>query len=222
MTIISIANAKGGSGKTTSAALLCSGLRYKGFRVGLIDCDPLVPLYDWGRTAVSRGVLSVRACEPNKIAEQIKVLEPVTDYIIIDLSGASNLMNALSFALSDLVLVPMQGSMMDARGAAQTIELVHIVGSNRRSPIKTSVVLTRISPLVVTNAVKFASKIVTDLKVPFLPVPVLERSAYRDMFSLMTDLLQSEEPSISNLPKACRDIGHFTEAVSSFAQPVPA
>ncbi|MCO5733788.1 ParA family protein [Rhizobium sp. SSA_523] len=214
MKIISFGNAKGGSGKTTSAALLCSGLCARGYRVTLLDCDPLFPLYDWAVGAVSRHATALRVSDARRMAAQIKAQRSQVDYLIIDLSGASSIMNALSFAMSDLVLVPMQGSVMDARGALHTIELIQTVADNQRAPIKTSLVLTRVSPMVVTNAVRFARQIVERRSVPFLPIPVLERSAYRDMFSHMTNLVDAEHEAISNLPKARRDIDRLTDAVA--------
>lgn len=215
MKIISFANAKGGSGKTTSAALLCSGLCARGFRVSVLDCDPLFPLYDWVHGARHPNVKAVQITDTNRLANHIKAQKSQVDYVIVDLSGATNVMNALSFALSDLVLVPMQGSIMDARGAVHTIELIKTVADNQRAAINTSVVLTRVSPLVVTNAVKYATQIVANLRVPFLPIPVLERSAYRDMFSLMTNLIDADQNKISNLTKARRDIHCLTDAVAT-------
>lgn len=215
MKIISFGNAKGGSGKTTSAALLCCGLAARGYRVTLLDCDPLFPLYDWAVGAVSGHATAFRVQDANRLASQIKAMKSQVDYVIVDLSGATNIMNALSFALSDLVLVPMQGSAMDARGALHTIELIKSVADNRRSDINTSLVLTRVSPMVVTNAVRYATQIVAKRSVPFLPIPVLERSAFRDMFSHMTNLIEVEDGAISNLSKARRDIGHLTDAIAS-------
>ena len=202
MKVISFANAKGGSGKTTSAALLCSGLCARGFRVAVLDCDPLYPLYDWASGALPLNATAQRIQDANRLAAGIKNLKSQVDYAVIDLSGATNVMNALSFALSDLVLVPMQGSMMDARGALHTIELVTSVAENRRAPINTSLVLTRLSPMVVTNAVRYATEIVAERSVPFLPIPVLERSAYRDMFSHMTNLVDANHRTVSHLAKA--------------------
>jgi chromosome partitioning protein len=215
MKVISFANAKGGSGKTTSAALLCSGLCARGYRVGVLDCDPLYPLYDWAVGALPVNGTAQRVQDANRLAVRIKDLKSQVDYIVVDLSGATNVMNALCFALSDLVLVPMQGSMMDARGALHTIELVSSVAENRRAPINTSLVLTRISPMVITNAVRYATQIVADRCVPFLPIPVLERSAYRDMFSHMTNLVDKNHHAVSNLAKARSDIDRLTDAIAS-------
>lgn len=214
MKVISFANAKGGSGKTTSAALLTSGLCARGYRVALMDCDPLYPLYDWSAGALPRKAVAVRVQDANQLANQIKALKPQTDYLVVDLSGATSVMNALAFALSDLVLVPMQGSMMDARGALHTIELITMVAENRRTAINASLVLTRVSPMVITNAVRCATQIAGERSVPFLPIPILERSAYRDMFSHGLNLADSARHGVSNLAKARLDIERLTDAVT--------
>jgi chromosome partitioning protein len=213
MKIICFANAKGGSGKTTSAALLGSGLNARGFNVALLDCDPLFPLYHWGQGAVSDTSVVARTAEHGKLMSEIQRLKSRCDYCLIDLSGTTAHMRALCFALSDLVLVPMQGSAMDARGAAETIGLMQIVAENRRTLINTSVLLTRVNPLVVTNAVKYAINIVHNLSVPLFRTPTIERSAYRDMFTLSADLLRIDQPAISNLSKARLDVACFTEAI---------
>jgi chromosome partitioning protein len=211
MKIISFANAKGGSGKTTSAALLGLGLIGRGARVALLDCDPLFPLYHWGNGAVSDHAVIARTADHAKLISEINRFKSRCDYCIVDLSGASAHMRALGFALSDLVFVPMQGSAMDARGASETIGLIKIVAENRRASINTSVLLTRISPHVVTNAVKHAINIVHSLDVPLFPTPIIERSAYRDMFTSSTDLLRTDQQGISNLAKARRDTVQFAD-----------
>jgi chromosome partitioning protein len=190
----------------------------QGFRVAVIDCDPLNQLYGWWMKAVHHDGLAARAARTHDISRHINTFKDQVDYIIIDLSGASDVMNALAFALSDLVLVPMQGSAVDARGAAHTIELINLVAQNRRSMINTSVVLTRVSPLVVTNSVRYATRIISALGVAFLEVPILERSAFRDMFSHMTNLFNASEATISNIAKARRDIAVLTDAVTTRAQ----
>lgn len=220
MKIISFANAKGGSGKTTSAALLASGLCARGSNIALLDCDPLSPLYDWGQGAVSANAVVARTVEPSKLMTEINRLKCRCDYAIIDLSGASAHMRALCFALSDLVLVPMQGSAMDARGASETIGLIKIVAENQRCVINTSVLLTRVSPLVVTNAVRYAINIVHKLEVPLFGTPVVERSAYRDMFTSSANLLSTDQAAVSNLSKARKDVISLTDSVTSLVDGV--
>ena len=221
MKVISFANVKGGSGKTTSAALLLSGLVEKGYRVGVIDCDPLYPLSDWCSKVRGSKVRSFKVDKTADLHEVIDMLRAEADFVIIDLSGASDVMNALSFAFSDLVLVPMQGSAIDARGAAHTVNLLKIVADNRRAPIETAMLLTRINPVVVTHAVRYAMEVVASLGVSFLKVPVFERSAYRDMFSLMATLFDGNTAAISNLDKALRDIRTLTDAVVGRVSALP-
>jgi chromosome partitioning protein len=222
MKIISFANSKGGSGKTTSAALLCSGLAEQGHKVALIDCDPLFPLYDWWEKVIFSSVQATRAVRTDDLCKHVTNFRAEADYLIIDLSGSSDVMNALAFALSDLILVPMQGSAVDARGAAHSIGLIKRVEENRRRSINTSVVLTRVSPIVFTNALKHATHVINQLEVPFLDVPVVERSAYRDMFSIMSNLFELDAQRTSNLSKARSDIGYLTNAVKTRMQVVSA
>lgn len=218
MKTISFANSKGGSGKTTSAALLGTGLIAQGASVALLDCDPLFPLYHWGQGAVSDHAFVTRTTECGKLLAEINRLKRQFDYCVVDLSGASAQMKALAFALSDLVLVPMQGSAMDARGAVDTIDLINIVAEKGQTKVQTCVLLTRINPLVVTNAVKHAVRVVNTLEVPLFRTPIIERSAYRDMFTSAEDLLRTEHQDISNLAKARQDVVTFADAVLSLLQ----
>ena len=49
MAVISIANAKGGSGKTTAAVLLATEFVQRGARTALLDCDDLKLAAGWAR-----------------------------------------------------------------------------------------------------------------------------------------------------------------------------
>ena len=218
MKVISIANIKGGCGKTTSAALLCSGLHAQGHRVGLIDCDALSPLFDWSREAGLRSAKAVQASRPNDLMKHIGELQPQVDYLLVDLSGSSEIMNAIAFAMSDLVLIPMQASAIDARGAKRTIGLMQRVMENQRSLVAACLVLTRITSPMVRNALRHSTQITEDFGVPLLSSPILERTAFRDMFSIRTDLMSSEEESLCYLSQAREDIHSLTSAVALHLQ----
>lgn len=213
MKVISIANMKGGCGKTTSTALLCSGLKAQGKKVALIDCDQLSPLFDWARAIDLGAKASFRASNPNDLITQTKSLDANVDYLLVDLSGASEITNAVAFGLSDLVLVPMQGSAMDARAAGRTIRLIHQVAENRSERIAVCTVLTRVSPHLLEDAITFSSEINSTLGVPVLLAPILERTAFREMFRSMTDLMSPKCPSLGHLCNAQEDIRLLTQSV---------
>ncbi|MDO1585326.1 ParA family protein [Rhizobium oryzicola] len=211
--IISIANIKGGSGKTTSSALLVSGLLQQGHKVATLDCDPLSPFHDWMSEVAGKTNLSARATKTADIPRHLESFRNKADYIVVDLSAASDATNALTFALSDFVLVPMQGSAVDARGALHTLQLLQLVGENRRAPISSAVVLTRLNPMVLTHSARHVGAVLSERHIPLLDAAILERSAYRDMFITMSSLFRSENRKIHNLQKARNDILCLTEAV---------
>ncbi|SEL84633.1 ParA family protein [Xaviernesmea oryzae] len=211
--IISFANIKGGSGKTTSSALLISGLIERGYRVAALDCDPLWTLHEWCSTAGPSRLSSARAEKAADISRHLDQFKRQADFIVVDLSAATDVMNALTFALSDFVVVPMQGSAVDARGAIHTLNLLKLVEENRRMVIKSSVLLTRLNPIVLTHSAKHVNQVIAEQKIPFLDAAILERSAYRDMFMKMESLFGAEDPRIHNLEKARRDILYLTDAV---------
>ncbi|OLP54562.1 hypothetical protein BJF92_03965 [Rhizobium rhizosphaerae] len=185
----------------------------RGYRVAVLDCDPLLTLHDWCSTAWPERLTSARADKPADISRHLEAFKRQADFIIVDLSAATDVMNALTFALSDFVVVPMQGSAVDARGAIHTLNLLKLVEDNRRMVIKSSVLLTRLNPMVLTNSAKHVSQVISKQNIPFLDAAILERSAYRDMFTKMASLFSAEDPRIHNLDKARRDILCLTDAV---------
>ena len=50
--------------------------------------------------------------------------EVVPDFVIVDLEGTASLMVSNAIGMSDLVIIPIQGSSMDAKGGAKTIRLI--------------------------------------------------------------------------------------------------
>lgn len=214
MKTICIANQKGGCGKTTSAALLCLGLTTKGKTVGVIDCDRLSPLFDWCRGSGLQAALPSLAWSPSELLKQIGDLSGQVDYLIIDMSGSSEVMNALAFGVSDLVLIPMQPSAIDARGARRTIGLANQVSENRRARIESRLVLTRVTLQVVDDAIRLSRQIAEKLGVPLLPLPIIERVAFRDMFSVV-DGDQMQQSAARRLAEADaqKDIASLAEMV---------
>ncbi len=102
----------------------------------------------------SPGINVVSEISPASITEQITLAAETSDYVIVDLEGTENLIVANALSVSDLVVVPIQGSSMDARGGAKILTLIKKLEKIVRHDIKHCVVLTRTNAAVTTRAMK--------------------------------------------------------------------
>ena len=86
MKIISVANVKGGVGKTTTAAVLSAGLTAKGYKVLMIDSDPQTNLTMCFMSEPSDGTPSLyHVYAENKTLDEIKTpIKPNLDLVIGD------------------------------------------------------------------------------------------------------------------------------------------
>lgn len=214
MSVISIANAKGGAGKTTIALLLAMEFAQKGESVVIFDCDPLAFAAKWHRL---NGTVDTISVAPGitfaNLGSNLRAQQGKAAHIIIDLSGARDALVALAAGLSDLVLVPVQGCAMDAHGAAHVLDLIEQVASNARSQINHAVVLTRVSSFVTTRALRGVKTLLASRNIALLDTPVIERSAYRDMFDHGGTLYTIDEAKVSNLPKAQGNMQRLAQEV---------
>lgn len=214
MAVISVANAKGGSGKTTSAVLLATELVQRGLRVALLDCDELKLAASWARAArLGEGLTLLDNVAVSNLAAHLKALRASHDHVIVDLSGARDALVAFAAGLSDLVLVPVQGCAMDSRGAAHVLELIDLVSANAHLPIKRAVVLSRVNPLVTTRALRNVKAVLDAARIPVVGTPVIERSAFRDMFETGGTLYSMSGGRVSNLAKAILNMQVFADDV---------
>ncbi|WP_349434923.1 hypothetical protein [Pararhizobium sp. A13] len=103
---------------------------------------------------------------------------------------------------------------MDAQGAAHVLDIIGQVESNARSPINHAVVLTRVSSFVTTRAIRSVKALLVRRNVALLDTPIIERSAYRDMFEHGGTLYTIDEAKLTNLAKAQRNMqGLATEVL---------
>ena len=203
MAVISIANAKGGAGKTTVALLLAMEFAHRGEKVVVFDCDPMTFAAKWHHLRGGVDAISVvTGITFANLGSNLRAQQGQGAHIIIDLSGARDALIALTAGLSDLVLVPVQGCAMDAQGAAHVLDLIGQVETNAHSHINYAVVLTRVSSLVTTRAMRSVKALLASRNIALLDTPIIERSAYRDMFDHGGTLYTIDAAKVSNLIKA--------------------
>jgi chromosome partitioning protein len=125
MPTIVFGSPKGGAGKSTSAVLLATQLAGLGAPVTLIDADPNKPLSRWAKLPGKPDNLTLVAdVSEDTIIETIETRGRNTPFVIVDLEGTASMMVAYAISRADLVIIPVQGSYLDAAEAAKAIKLV--------------------------------------------------------------------------------------------------
>ena len=205
MPVITFANTKGGAGKTTAVLLLATELARLGFRVSVLDADPQHWITRWYET--SEGLLGkhltvVPYVTMATIDRQLTDQKARADFVLVDLPGSRSSLLAKAVGYSDYVLIPVQGSAMDAQGGANVIELLQYLEDKADIRIRHSVVLTRVNSMVTTRAMNAVKDLLAARRVHLLETPIIERSAFRDMFGCGGTLYSMDARNVSNLDKA--------------------
>jgi chromosome partitioning protein len=180
--IITLAQTKGGSGKTTTAEVLIAEFAHRGLSVAAIDLDPNRPL---GRFATRAPALSsVQIAVPNgdtRVSDLIADLSGRFDVVIIDLMGAATPDMMVAIGFSDLVLVPSQLSEPDVRCGIETWRMIQEVEQLGRREIAKAVLFTRTSPALKTRAQEHARRQYEKVGVKVLETEFMERVVFKEM-----------------------------------------
>ncbi len=214
MPTIAFANPKGGAGKTTAALLLASELAAKGAKVTIIDADPEKWISQWGALAGRpNNILIIGNATEDTIVDQIDEASRNSQFVVVDLEGTASLMVANTIGMSDLVIIPTQGSAMDAKGGAKTIRLIRNQERMARRRIAHSVLLTRTSAAVTSRSLRNVQEQLAKSGVDVFITPIVERAAFRDIFDFGGTLASLDPRNVSNLEKARENAREFVGEV---------
>jgi len=214
MPVISLANPKGGAGKTTTALILATQLAESGASVIIVDADPEQWISQWASLPGRPDGISVRnGATEDGIIDQIEAASREAQFVIVDLEGTASLMVASAVGMSDLVLIPMQGSSMDARGGAKTLRLIRNQAKMARRDIPHSVVLTRTSAAMRSRALRNVQNQLQDSEIDVLRTDLVERAAFRDLLEFGGTLSGLSPEQANNVEKAVRNAREFAGEV---------
>ena len=184
MPVITFASPKGGAGKTTAALLLATELAVKGFHVTVIDADPLKWIKSWSKLSDKPGNLEVLAgLTEDTIIEAIDQAQSRSQFVIIDLEGTASTIVAYAFSRSDFVLVPIQPSTMDARAGAMIVKLISNHEQAFRVKLPFALFLTKTRAAIRPRTLSNILAQIEQAKMPILQTQLLERDAFRQLFS---------------------------------------
>lgn len=214
MPTIAFANPKGGAGKTTAALLLASQIADRGTPVTIIDADPERWISQWGKLPGKPDNILIRSdVTEETILDAIDEAAAETPFVIVDLEGTANTLVGYTVSMSDLVIIPTQGSSMDAKGGAKTVGLVKRQERVARRKIPFAMLLTRASAAVTSRAMRNVQQQLAQAQIDVFQTHIVERAAYRDIFDFGGTLQALDPKQVSNLDKAIQNAREFTGEV---------
>ncbi|MEM7170875.1 MAG: ParA family partition ATPase [Pseudomonadota bacterium] len=135
--VISIAQQKGGTGKTTLTVHLATAALERGKSVALVDLDPQASLTEWYHTRMDQGepirgrqhddgadeTLILRQCSSWRSAIEVDALKRDYDLVLLDNPPGAEASSKIAIRGADLLLIPVQLSPADLWAMQATLDL---------------------------------------------------------------------------------------------------
>lgn len=195
--VITIAQQKGGAGKTTVAAHIAVALSQKGNRVAVVDIDPQGSLGHWHAIREKKfgegyTGLTFTSLSGWRVGSEVARLRKSQDFIIIDSPPHTETEARTAIRSADLIIIPVQPSPTDLWATKATLELA----KHEKIPVR--VVLNRVN----SNS-KLAQTIADEL-----PQLAESRLGNRVLFaaSLMEGRTATEVEPTSHAAKEIKDL----------------
>ena len=220
MPTIVFASPKGGAGKSTSAVVLACELAHSGAEVVIIDADPNRPVSKWAKLEGKPANLSVIAdVTEASVIDEIEAWATRVPFVIVDLEGTASMTVAYAISRADLVVVPVQGSQLDAAEAAKAIKLIRQQEKAFARRIPHTVLFTRTSTVIRPRLLGHIREELRAADVPIMLAQMHEREAFRAIFSFGGTLDTLLASQVSNLPAAKANARAVAAEIVSMLRP---
>jgi chromosome partitioning protein len=128
MKVISFVCQKGGTSKTTAAINLAVEAQAYGLEVVIIDLDPQVSACDWKDIRGDAAPVVAAVPVPHLDRTLTAAEENGADLVIVDTAGRTNDAASAAARVADLIIVPLQPSLIDLKTLGATREIIRLAG----------------------------------------------------------------------------------------------
>jgi chromosome partitioning protein len=189
--VVTVAQQKGGAGKTTLVIQLATALCALGQRVAVVDIDPQGSLTGWMRLREHRQrdapELRFAMIGGWRLGVEVDRLKRESDVVLVDTPPHTEIDAKSAVRGADLVLVPVQPSSLDVWASQGTVELA------AREKRRLALVLNRVPPR--GRAIEEARQALMELGAPALGTQLGNRQAFVTSIAQGLGVVESEPKS---------------------------
>lgn len=214
MKVITLANQKGGCGKTTISVNLALSLAQQKHRVILLDTDPQRNSFETIKVRDTRPIRVIATHK--KIYQYLEKFENQYDYTIIDTPPHNQEIVSTSILCSDMVIIPVQYSPLDIRSTRTTVDLI-LKAKELNPQLKEFFLLYRIQPLSVATQ-ELTEVLKQRYAFPILKSHVSNRAAYKQSLIYGKGIFEfsRSDPAVNEIVSLVSEIkSHLHDGESS-------
>lgn len=220
MAVISFVSSKGGVGKSTAALVLAGEIIDANGTVTIIDGDPNQPIKRWAdATGPRAGLQVIGDVDEDTIVDEIEKAARESAFVIIDLEGSANLMVGYAISRSNLAIVPVQGSYLDAEEGAKSVRLIETTAKGFKTKIDYAVLLSRTSSAIQERTLKEVVAMFEDAGVDVMRTQMIDRAAFRSIFAYGGTIHDLKASEVSGLGNAKDNADAFVQEVIARLSP---
>ncbi len=213
MPVFAVVSSKGGVGKTTSTIIL-AGQFAKQAKVKICDADPNQPAAAWADLPnMPDNIQVIPNVTQENIIEIIEEAEKEADFVFVDCAGYASTAVAYAIASADMVIIPTQGSQLDAREAGRALGLVKAAEKMGRRKIPVRLLITRTNPTIRTKNLDNLQKQFREAGIEMFETHLNEREAFKTLFSIGGTLEELSPDDVGGLDKAIDNARRLTAEV---------
>ena len=204
MPVIAMTSSKGGCAKSTTALILAGAFAHRGYTVRIIDADRAGRLADWYGGGYAPATISV-------VKAAIAKGRQDADFVIVDLEGSANASIMMAVGFSDLSIIPANPSAPDVAAALGAVKAIRTVSNIAQRPVNHALLWSRM-PTFRSRETTALEEQIRQAGIPILG-QIMERTAYRSLFSFQTVLENLDRSEVPGVDKAIAESNRLGDAV---------